>query len=228
MKFAIAGILALASIAAQAETPVFDMINLEASAQASVTNDLMRATLFVEADNKDPAALAAEITRTLNQSLKAAQAFAGVKAASGMQSTWPVHDAKNKLVAWRSRAEIQMESQNFDAMARAIAKIQSVMQTGNITFVLSPEAADARSNVLIETAITAFRKRADLIARSLGAANWKIVNLNINTSNNRPPMPFMRAMPMKAMAAEDMPVQDMAGGESDITVMLNGTIQLLR
>lgn len=224
----LATLLACSTSVALAEAPVYDMINLEASAQESVANDLMQATLFVELDNKDSRALAAEMTRTLNQAMKAAQGFRSVKAATGAQSTWPIHDAKNRLVSWRARAEIRLESRDFDAIAGAIAQMQNGMQLGGVSFALAPETANSRANALIDTAMAAFRVRADLVAKALGANSWKVVNLNVNTSNNRPPMPYMRAMAMKADGAEEMPVQDVAGGESDINVMLNGTIQLQR
>lgn len=226
-QYLVAALLACATVAAQAEVeaPVYDMVSLQADARASVPNDLMHATLFVELDNKDPATLAAEVTRTVNQATKIAQGIRNLKLTTGAQSTWPVHDTKNKVVAWRSRAELRLESRDFDAMARAIAQMQAGMQLANVNFSLAPETANSSENGLIETAMTAFRTRADLIAKSLGAKSWRIVNLNVSAGNEHPPMPFMRAMAMKSEAA-DMPVQDMEGGDSQITVTLNGTIQL--
>lgn len=224
--FATTLLLLSATAFAEPEKTVYDMVSLQAEARSEVPNDLMQATLFVELDNKDPAALAAEVTRIVNVSMKAAQGFKDVKVTTGSQSTWPIHDQKNKVVAWRSRAELRLESRNFDAAARAIAQMQSNMQLAHVNFALSPEAADASENALIEKAIAAFRARADIVAKSLGAKGWRPVNLNVGSGREQPPMPYMRAMAMKAEAADMMPAQDVQGGDSRLTVNVNGTIQL--
>lgn len=227
LTLALATVSTVATTAARAEPPVYDVINLQADARSTVTNDLMQATLFVEMDNKDPVALSADITRTLNQAMKAAQAIRDVKVATGAQSSWPIYDQKNRVIAWRSRAELRLESRDFDAAARAIAQMQNGMQLGNVAFALAPETADASENALIEKALTAFRARADIMAKGLGAKGWRVMNLNVGSGRDMPPMPYVRAMPMKAMADEAMPVQEVQGGDSQITVNVNGSIQLL-
>lgn len=215
-----------ASAFAQAEPPVFDVVNLQAEARVTVPNDLMQATLFVEMDNKNPSTLAADITRTINQAMAAAKTINGVKVSTGSQSSWPIHDQKGKVIAWRSRAELRLESRDFDAAARAIAQMQTGMQLGHVAFALAPETAEASENALIEKAIAAFRARADVMTKSLGAKNWRVMNINVGSGRDMPPMPYMRAMPMKAMAEDAMPVQDVQGGDSQITVNVNGAIQL--
>jgi predicted secreted protein len=219
-------LLTSASAIALAEPPVYDVVNLQADARITVPNDLMQATLFVERDNRNPSELAAEITRTINQATKAAQAFRGVKVSTGSQSSWPVHDPKGKVIAWRSRAELRLESRDFDAAANAIAQMQNGMQLGHIAFALAPETAEASENALIEKAIAAFRARADVMAKSFGAKSWRVMNVNVGSGRDMPPMPYMRGMPMKAMAEVAMPVQDVQGGDSQITVNVNGAIQL--
>lgn len=218
-------VLGTAAVAAQAEPLNYDLVNLQADARASVPNDLMLATLFVEVDSKDATQLAAEVTRTVNQAMKAAQAERNVKVSSGNRSSWPVHDAKNKVVAWRSRAELRLESRDFEAAARAIAAMQAGMQLAGVQFALAPETAAAQENALIEKAMAAFSARADLVAKSLGAKSWRTVNINVGSNSNPPPMPYVRGMAMKTMA-EEMPVQDVAGGESETSVSINGSVQL--
>jgi predicted secreted protein len=120
---------------------------------------------------------------------------------------------------------LRLESRDFDAAARAIAQMQSGMQLGNVSFALAPDTADASESALVEKAFAAFRARADLVTKSLGAKSWRTVNLNVGSGRDQPPMPYVRAMSMKAMD-EAMPVQDVQGGDSQITVTINGTIQL--
>ncbi|MFZ5756841.1 MAG: SIMPL domain-containing protein [Pseudomonadota bacterium] len=230
-SLAAALLLAVLPHAAEAEErgPDYDMISLQADARAEVPNDLLVATLFVEMTQSDATKLAADVTKALNNGIRLVHDFPGVKIESGQQSTWPVYDAKNKLTGWRTRAELRVESKDFDAAAKAIAKLQSGMQMGALTFVLSPDTADSTSNRLIDSALKAFRARADIVAKSMGAKGWRPVNLNIGTDGGyHPPMPMYRKGGMVAMAADAVPEQEMAGGNSNLTVTVSGTVQLLR
>lgn len=207
----------------------YDLINLQAEARSEVPNDLLVATLFLEMTMSDATKLAAEVNKTLNSGVRLVHDFPGVKIESGQQSTWPVYDAKDKLTGWRTRAELRVESKDFDAASRAIAKMQTNMKLGGMTFVLSPDTADAINNRLVDSALKAFRTRADIVAKSLGASGWRTVNLNIGTAGSQPPMPMVRMnMKMEAYAADAVAPQETAGGTSNLTVNVGGTIQLQR
>ncbi len=214
-----------AGMGASAEPLNYDVVNLQADARTEVANDLLTATLFIEETNTDAAKLAADVNRTLNQGVRLVHEFPGVKIESGAQSTWPIYDAKNRLAGWRTRAELRVESKDFDAASRAIAKITSSMQLAGISFVPSPDTITATENRLIDAALKAFRTRADIIAKSMGTRTWKSVNLNINTGGGSMPMSKYRTATM-AMSVETVPAQEVAAGNSEITVSVNGTIQL--
>lgn len=206
----------------------YDLINLQADARAEAPNDLLVASLYVEMTHADATRLATEINKALNAGVRLVHEFPGVKIESGQQSTWPVYDGKNKLTGWRTRAELRVESKDFDAAAKAIAKMQGTMQMGNLGFVLSPDTADLIENRLIDDALKAFRTRADIVAKAMGAKGWRPVNLNVGTGGRQPPMPMYR-MEAKVMAMADaVPEQDMAGGNTTLTVTINGSVQLLR
>lgn len=232
MKKSLALLLALACLAGIARAddrgPDYDMVSLQADARAEVPNDLLVANLFVEMTMNDATKLAGAVNRTLNDGVRLVHDYPGVKIESGQQSTWPVYDAKNKLTGWRTRAELRVESKDLDAAARVIARLQSTMQMGNMTFVLSPDTATATNNRLIDSALKAFSTRADIVAKSLGARSWRMVEVNIGTDAGHPPVPVYR-MAAKTMLAEDgVEPQDVAGGTSNIVVNVNGRIQLLR
>ncbi|MFZ5723842.1 MAG: SIMPL domain-containing protein [Pseudomonadota bacterium] len=206
----------------------YDLVSLQAEARNEVPNDLLVANLFVEMTMNDATKLAAEINRIINAGVRLVHDFPGVKIESGQQSTWPVYDAKNKLTGWRTRAELRVESKDFDAASRAIAKMQGSMQLAGMNFVLSPDTADNTNNRLIDSALKAFRTRADIVAKSLGAAGWRPVNLNIGTGSVQPPMPVYSMRAKEMYAADAVAPQEVAGGSTDIVVNVNGTIQLQR
>ncbi|MNV36841.1 hypothetical protein D3C71_1283340 [compost metagenome] len=80
-------------------------------------------------------------------------------------------------------------------------------------------------NELIIEASKNFQQRAQSLAQAWSKSGYNLVNLNINTSNYYPRPVMMRAESAK-FAAADAPMQDVAGGESKITVNANGTVQL--
>ncbi|MDX1697767.1 MAG: hypothetical protein R3308_05735, partial [Thiohalobacterales bacterium] len=71
-------------------------------------------------------------------------------------------------------------------------------------------------------ALDAFRERAGIVGSNLDAKGYRIVELNINTSSQRPPVPYQaRVAAMEAAA----PVVAEAG-DSDVRVIINGTVEL--
>ena len=78
-------------------------------------------------------------------------------------------------------------------------------------------------NRLIDQAMNAFKARADIAMKNLGASGYKIVNLNVGTSGQRPPTPvFARAasMEMKSAVAVE-------AGESEVSVTVSGSVEML-
>ena len=92
-------------------------------------------------------------------------------------------------------------------------------------FVIAPETRAATENALITEAIKAFQARAEAIRNALGAKSYKIVNISINNAGMPPPRPvaFMRSA---AMAESAIPAPEFAGGESNMTITINGTIEI--
>ncbi|RML46914.1 hypothetical protein APX70_02145, partial [Pseudomonas syringae pv. maculicola] len=60
---------ALSSLPALAEEARYNQISLRAEVNQEVQRDLMLVTLYTEAQDSDPARLAAQITETLNKAL---------------------------------------------------------------------------------------------------------------------------------------------------------------
>jgi predicted secreted protein len=76
---------------------------------------------------------------------------------------------------------------------------------------------------LVAEALAAFQARAELVRKSLGAGGYAIDAISIDTGGQFPrPMAYQE---MRAMAA-DVARPSVEGGESRITVGVNGTIAL--
>jgi predicted secreted protein len=210
--------------AAQPQTAeAYNVVELQAEAQREVPNDLLNASLYVEANDADAARLAAALNRITNEALKAAADFKAVRVRSGGSNTHPVYDRSQKLTGWRGRAEVRLESRDFEAASRLIARLQASMQLSSISFSVSPEQRKATENELIGEAIQAFRGRAEIVRQALAGKAWKLRHMSVNTSGSAPPpRPLLRAM--AAQSAEIAPPQ-FEGGMSTVQVSVSGAIQ---
>ena len=202
----------------------YNTVDLQARAQREVRNDTLSASLFVELTGADPAKLADSLNRDTANSLAVAKEFKSVKVRSGNNQTYPVYDRSQRLTAWRGRAELRLESKDFQAAATLIGRLQSRMQLGQIGFSVSDEARKAAEDEIIDEAINAFRARADIVRTSLGGRGYKIRHLAVNTGGGFVPRPLMARA--SVAAAEGVAAPPLEGGVSQITVSVNGTIEV--
>jgi predicted secreted protein len=214
---------ALSSVAA--EPPRYNSVELQAEAQREVQNDLLNASLFVELNDASPSALAAAINKTVNDALRIAKDVKNVRVRSGNNQTMPVYARANVLQGWRGRAEIRIESRDFEAAAALIGKLQSTMQLGSINFSVSPEARRTVENELITEAIAAFKARADIVKAALGGRSYKLQRLNVASGYNAPQPRF--AVARMASASAEVSAPSLEAGVSMVTVNANGAIEVL-
>jgi predicted secreted protein len=224
LRIALSGVLLLFNYWACAEVETYNRVDFQVEAARAVANDLLVAHMTVEIQDKQPARVAQLISTALNDALKKAAIFDTVKVSSGTQNNYPVYGKNNQIDGWRGHAEIRLESRDFKAAAELIMQLQATLQLGGVQFMLAPDTRAPIENGLISEAIKAFQIRAEAIRTAVGAKTYKIVHLSINNGGILPqyPAPMMRA---SALAAPMIPVPEFAGGESRMTVQLNGTIE---
>jgi len=225
MLLALALVLAGSALAAD-PAPRYNTVELQADAQRELANDTVSASLYLELNDANPAALAAAVNKAANEALRVAREYPAVRARSGNNQTYPVYAKGNVLQSWRARAEIRLESKDFEAASRLIGKLQAGMQLGNTAFSVSPEARRQAENELIAEAIAAFKARADIVRGALGGRSYKIQRLNVSTGYSAPPPRFAVARVMAAGAPE-VAAPNFEGGVSMVTVAVGGAIEVL-
>lgn len=205
----------------------YNVLNFQAEATRQVSNDEMHAILFVEKSHKQPAELSSQITQLMNQALSLAKKYPQVKVETGSQTTYPVYDNDStKLKEWRGRAEINIESTDFKAASQLVSELQQSFQTQSINFTVSDAQRKKVENELITEASNSFQQRAQILTQAWNKTGYNLVTLNLNTSNTYPQPVMMRASMAKFSGAEAADTQNVAAGESKITVNANGSIQL--
>lgn len=220
-----AGCLVVASALAAEQPLRYNTVELQAEAQREIQNDLLNATLYVELNDASPAALANAVNRSVNDALRMAKDYKGVRVRSGNNQAYPVYAKGNVLQGWRARAEIRIESRDFEAASGLIGKLQAGMQLGSLTFSVSPESRRAAENELIGEAIGAFKARAEIVRTALAGRGYKLQRLNVANGYNSP-QPRL-AMARMATAGQEVAAPSLEAGVSTVTVSASGAIEIL-
>jgi predicted secreted protein len=200
-------------------------VSLQGQASLEVDNDVMRATLFTEAEDTNPAKLAEQINRAIAEATKIAKAQSGVKVKTGSYNTYPVYD-KNKITRWRARSDLLLESTDFKVLATLIGKLQNTMSLGGVDFSVSEELRKKADDDLTEAAIADFRRRADLIVKSFGAKGYKLIDAAVNSNGMPPPVPMMEMAQARVLKADVVTPPTLEAGSSRLNGIVSGTIQL--
>lgn len=217
--------LACAASGLIAEEIRYNQVSLRAEVQQAVSHDTLQVRLYAEDQDKDAGKLAGRITERLNSALDIARQTSGVSVSSGNRSSQPVYDEKReKIVAWRERGDILLESTDFASLSTLTGKLLGELNLGDMQFSLSAASRRSTEDELIQQVIEAFKARADIATRSLGGSDYKIVNLNLNSQFMQPPM--YRGAKMAMMADSESASPSVEGGQADVSVSADGVIEI--
>ncbi|MDP3816175.1 SIMPL domain-containing protein [Pseudomonas sp.] len=226
------GATALLSVAAQADEARYNQVALRAEVNQEIAHDLMHVTLYSEAQDNDPAALAAQISQTLNASIAQARQVKGVSVASGSRNSYPVYsedqedDKGQQITAWRERAELRLESADFSALSKLTGEMLQSLKMGGMNFSIAADTRKTHEDALLKEAVAAFKARAQLATEALGGTGYKLVSLNLNSGGFQPPMP-MRMEAMKGAAMMDAAVTpEIEAGTSQVSINADGVIEV--
>jgi predicted secreted protein len=224
-------LLALCTAAAgpaAAEAPELprNQVSFGVEVTRDVENDWVVARLGVTAEDADPARLADRINQEMAWALGIARGREAVKARSGGYTTLPISEPKTgRLRHWRGSQELLLESGDPKALAALVGELQARLQLEDLAFGVSPERRRLVEEELVDAVLEAFRRRAERMARKLGAKTYTIVSLNVGTSGAPPPMPLRaKGMAMEMDAAMAPPALE--GGTSSLGASAHATIEL--
>lgn len=212
------------SVFATDETGVKNRVSFQVESGRDVRNDLMLVVMKVLIEDRKPEQVAEEINRTMSWAMEQIKPEQAVKAESGNYRTWPVHEDK-KIVRWRGQQELWLESADAERLAALLAVLQSKLQVQSMQFQVSPENRESVVNELIDDSLKAFRQRAGIISRSLGASGYQLDDVTINTRGQPPVVPVrMHAAAMAESAGSSQPALER--GTSRVTVQVSGSVKL--
>lgn len=216
--------LSLAIAPAFADDNRDNLVNLQVELSRPLANDVFNASLFIEDSDPNPAKLSQRVNTNLNVAVNVARSYKQVQVSTNALQTYPLYSEKNKLIGWRTRAGLRFESKDFGIAQKLLGELQGMMQVESVGFSVSPEVRTEQENSLIAEAFAAFGQRARLVQKGLGGKGWKVVNISLSTSGNEPP-PVV-AYRAKTLMADTATAPELAPGESQVRLQVNGTIQV--
>lgn len=221
------GLVAAPARAADDAESKAQTIEFSAEAGRAAANDLAVATLYAEGNGASVAAVAREVNQRIAAALDSARSHADIKAQSAGVSTWPVYgkDDVARIEAWRMRAEIRLESRNVAAMSELIGTLQKDLALAQVNMQPAPETRAKAVDEATVDAIRAFEARARLVAGALGK-QYRVRHLSIGDSGGFQP-PIYARMQASAMKMDEAVPAALEGGESRVTVNINGRIELI-
>jgi len=225
MKYLIilAGLVTAINAALADDELRYNQVRLQSQQTEAVSNDTMHVSMNTYAEMQDPAKLAAKINNDMEWALQQAKQVQGVKINTGSYQTWPI-TRKEVTTGWRGQQDLVLESADTETLSRLVGQLQDRLQIKSMSFTVSDEKRARVENRLIDAALDAFKQRAGIIGNNLKASGFRIVEINVNSSTQRPPM--LRQARMASMSMEASDAVAVEGGESDVSVTVNGTIEL--
>ena len=202
---------------------VYNRVRLQAQTLESVSNDTMHVTLNTFGEARDPASLASRINEDMEWALGISRRQQGITSRTGGYQTYPVYK-DNVLKGWRGEQSLELEGKDIRAMSALVGELQEKLQVKSMSFSVSDEKRTGVENRLISQALDAFKARAAIVIDNLHATGYRIVDVTISTSSQRPPAPY----PVTRMAATRQAESRVAveAGESNVSVMVSGTVEL--
>jgi predicted secreted protein len=188
-----------------------------------VANDWVTAVVGTTDEDSDAARLADRVNQTMNWGLGVAKQARGVSVKSGGYTTQPVYESSGKKIArWSASQDLILEGGDVDAISELVGKLQSKLLLRSIAFSVSPDTRRKAEDALIGEALAAFQERAKRVSGGLGARDYEIVSLSIQTPGGGPVPMYARA----AMEMDKVATPRFESGQSTLQVRVDATIEL--
>jgi len=199
----------------------YDRIHLSASAQRKVETDTLLVTFYAQEEGRQVLPLTESVNADIRWALGIVKKDGRFHARSSGYTTHPIYNA-NKVTGWRVRQTLSIEGGALDQASEILGTLQQRLVIQEMRFTVSPDLKSRTDDALIAEALSAFRHRADQIAERMGRKGYRIVDINLATSDDA--QPYQPVARMTMMESASGPA--IAAGEQSVQVTASGTIEL--
>ena len=216
---------AQATDAAMAIAPPQNVLQLTASGQVEVLQDLLTLSLTTSREGSDAGAVQADLRKALDAALgqvKPAAQAGQMDVRTGDFSIHPRYNRDGKISGWQGRAELLLEGRDFPRITQAAARA-TTMTIGNVAFGLSREQRARVETEAQAIAIERFKAKAGEIAQAFGFAGYTLREVSVSGGDGGPQPRMYSMAKAQAMSADAaVPVEP---GRSTVQVSVSGTVQ---
>lgn len=201
----------------------YDRVNFQVSAAEEVANDTLVAVMYSEVSGQKSSAVADEVNRNISWAADLAKKSSSVKVQTLHYRQDPLYN-KQSIIGWKIRQSIRLESKDVESLSALIGEIQERLSVASIQYTVSPTRRDEVERRLIAEALNRFENRGKQIEVELGRTGYRIVNIDVITSNQPLAPVRMRAAAIMEGSAVAAPVIE--PGAQTVSVQVSGTIEL--
>ncbi|MFK7891076.1 MAG: SIMPL domain-containing protein [Granulosicoccus sp.] len=208
---------------------LYDVYRLSSEASVEVDNDRMVATLVVEEEHEDASALANELNLVMSWAVEILQPYETIAVRSRDYQTSPRYEnsTARRLIGWRAKQIIELETDDFIAAGKAIAQLQEKLKVQNIRLSVKPSTRKTATDILIENALNSFKERAQQVQRNMNSSSYRILDVDIHTQQNLSSYDDARLMSVDEEYSPGVATAPtIVAGSSTVQVQINGRIQL--
>jgi predicted secreted protein len=209
------------------------LVNLSASEQVEIDQDLLVANLRFESENKEPKKLQDDINEIMKKAVDAAKKYTEVKVSTQQYYVYPYdYDPNPQPVergevrkmerTWRGQQGLDLKSKNSEELLKLVGELQTLgLAVSGLQYTVSPELLESTRESLLEGALTKLMAKAERAAKALGKSKADLLEVNVDMGGYYPQPMMARDMAYAegaVMAKMDAPVAQAGQSQINMTV----------
>lgn len=211
------------------------VVMVSGSGEVKSENDQVKATFFIEEQDKDRVAAASRVNQSMKQGTELIKkADPDGKLATRGYYSYPVYSessSNNKarvITGWRVGQYLDLTTKNIQQLPATVASAQQVLALNGLSFGLSDEAMKRLDATRLDSAYKNMQERAQIIAKAMGRnlndASIELLDVDgVGAIHPEPRMFAASPMMMKGNAA--VPETNFEAGESTLTARVVAKIK---
>ncbi len=208
-----------------AEETTYNQISFSVSAEKEVENDVLTAVLFASQTGQDTTILADAVNKDITWAMEIAKQQKVVDSHTLNYTTNPVYK-NGRIDGWQVRQSIELKSKDSKVLSSLLGKLQQKLRVQSIAYSLSDEVRKATEETLISKALANFKNRAAQVQANMERAEYRVVQLDIQTAGDMPQPMFRAAHAEGMMMAAAPTAPSLDAGKQVVQVTVSARIEL--
>ncbi len=208
------------------------LVSLNATERIEVDQDLLIASLYFKAEDKDVSKVQNDVNEMMKKALDEAKKVDSVKASTQQYHVYEYdrtrgRDGSRRDMVWQGQQGLQIKGKQADDLLKLTGKLQEMgFGMNGLSYSLSPEKMEEVQNSLLEDALAKLMVKAERTGKALGKTKTEVLKIDVQPQGGGySPQPMMRAN-MAMDMAESVAAPVAAPGESQVSLNVSAQILL--